>query len=315
MHARRLLIGLVSLFLWLGCGLPFGLAYGADASVLIVSAERNAAFSEAAAAFTEELERGGVARASIQYLTLAEARASSARGVQLVVAMGVEAATEMAHGESRAPVLCVFVPSASFDVIARTSPRKAQGQLSAIYLNQPFGRQLDLVQLALPQHQRIGVLLGSHSSTQIPFLDEERRKRSLTLIQAQVDGREPMFTKLQTVLDASQVLLALPDPQVYNSGSVQNILLSALRAGVPMVSFSPAYVKAGALLAIYTTPAQVGLQAAQVARAVTQGRDLPPPQYPRDFWIDVNASLARSMNLTIDAQGLTERLKRLESLK
>lgn len=82
-----------------------------------------------------------------------------------------------------------------------------------------------------------------------------------------------------------------------------------------MVSFSPAYVKAGALMAIYSTPAQVGLQAAQLTRAVLQGKDLAQPQYPREFRIDVNASLARSMSLDIDAQTLTERLLRLEPKK
>jgi ABC-type uncharacterized transport system substrate-binding protein len=215
----------------------------------------------------------------------------------------------------RIPVLSVFVPSQSFELIVRTNPRKAASPFSAIYLNQNLGRQLDLIQLALPQRPHIGVMLGNHSSSQVPLLDEEMRRRSLSLTQTQIDPNEPMFAKLQTLLEASQVLLALPDPQVFNSGTLQNILLSALRAGVPMVSFSPAYVKAGALMAIYSTPTQVGQQAAQLARAVLQGKELPPAQYPRDFSIDVNASLARSMDLNVDAQTLTERLKRLELTK
>lgn len=314
MRVFRVRGGLLVVCLWLACGL-MAMVHAAEVAVLVVSAERNPAFNEAVGVFTEELERTGVARSSIQYQTVAEARASATRATQLVLALGVDAAAEMARTDSRVPVLCAFVPSASFELIVRASPRKPVGQLSAVYLNQPFSRQLELIQLALPQVQRIGVLLGNHSSTQLPLLEEERRRRSLSLFQAQIDGKEPMFAKLQSLLDASQVLLALPDPQVYNSGSLQNILLSALRAGVPMVSFSPAYVKAGALMAIYSTPAQVGQQAAQLARSVLQGRELAPPQYPRDFWIDVNTSLARSLNLSIDAQALTERIKRLEAAK
>ena len=304
----------VFLCLWLGCALPHWVQ-AAQVPVLLVSAERNAAFTQAAEVFMDELARSGVSRSNVQYLTLEQARTSATRAGQLVLALGVEAATELARNETRVPVLCVFVPSASFEHIVRTNPRKAASQFSAIYLNQALGRQLDLIQLALPQQQRIGVLLGSHSSAHVPLLEHEMRMRSLGLIQAQIDAGEPLFTKLQMVLDASQVLLALPDPQVFNSGTLQNILLSALRAGVPMVSFSPAYVKAGALMAIYSTPDQVGQQAAQLARAVLQGKELALPQYPREFWIDVNVSLARSMNLNIDAQTLTERLKRLELAK
>jgi ABC-type uncharacterized transport system substrate-binding protein len=300
--------------MWLGCGFSHGV-HAAQVPVLLVSAERNAAFTEAAEVFIAELARGGVSRSNVQYLTLAEARTSGTRAGQFVLALGVEAATELARSEMRIPVLSVFVPSQSFELIVRTNPRKAASPFSAIYLNQNLGRQLDLIQLALPQRPHIGVMLGNHSSSQVPLLDEEMRRRSLSLTQTQIDPNEPMFAKLQTLLETSQVLLALPDPQVFNSGTLQNILLSALRAGVPMVSFSPAYVKAGALMAIYSTPTQVGQQAAQLARAVLQGKELPPAQYPRDFSIDVNASLARSMDLNVDAQTLTERLKRLELTK
>jgi ABC-type uncharacterized transport system substrate-binding protein len=314
MFCQSLAFRLAFLCLWLGCGLPLWV-HAAQVSVLIVSAERNAAFAEAAEVFMGELERGGVSRSKVQYLTLAEARTSATRADQFVLALGVVAANEMARSETRVPVLCVFVPNQSFEMIVRNTQRRPASQFSAIYLNQALGRQLDLIKLALPQHQRIGVLLGSQSSAQVPLLEDERRKRSMELIQTKIDVNESMFAKLQVLLDESQVLLALPDPQVYNSATLQNILLSTLRAGVPMVSFSPSYVKAGALMAIYSTPAQVGQQAAQLTRAVMQGKELGPPQYPNDFLIDVNVPLARSMNLDLDAQNLTERLKRLELKK
>jgi ABC-type uncharacterized transport system substrate-binding protein len=313
MSRSRRTLGLALLCAWLLC-VPHWL-HAAQVPVLIVSAERNAAFTEAAEVFTAELERGGVSRSNVQYLTLAEARASATHAGQLVLALGVGAATELARSETRVPVLCAFVPSQSFEQIVRSLPRKGASPMSAIFLNQAFGRQLDLIQLALPQRTRIGVLLGGHSGAHVALLEEERRRRSLGLTQTLIAENESIFAKLQVLLEASQVLLALPDPQIYNSGSLQNILLSALRAGVPLVSFSPAYVKAGALMAIYSTPAQVGQQAAQLTRAVLQGKELPAPQYPLDFRIDVNMSLARSMNLDIDAPTLTERLKRLEQSK
>jgi ABC-type uncharacterized transport system substrate-binding protein len=63
---------------------------------------------------------------------------------------------------------------------------------------------------------------------------------------------------------------------------------------------------------VYSTPAQIGLQAGLMARGVLQGRTLGPPQYPQDFSISVNEHVARSMGLSLDAQTLTERLRRLE---
>ena len=183
---------LAFLCLGLGCGLPLWV-HAAPVQVLIVSAERNPAFTEAAEVFTAELERGGVSRSSVQYLTLAQARSTSAKADQVVLALGVEAATEMARTETRVPVLNVFVPSASFEAIVRDNPRRAASAFSAIYLNQPMRRQLDLIQLALPQRPRIGVLLGSVSGEHMPVLEDERRKRSMSIQQAHVNANEPIF--------------------------------------------------------------------------------------------------------------------------
>ena len=108
------------------------------------------------------------------------------------------------------------------------------------------------------------------------------------------------------------MLLALADPQIYNSSSIQNILLASFRAQVPMLAFSPAYVRAGALLAVYSSPAQIGQQAGVIARGALQCRALGLPQYPQDFQVSVNEHVARSLGLSLEPQALTERLRRLE---
>jgi len=45
-------------------------------------------------------------------------------------------------------------------------------------------------------------------------------------------------------------------------------------ANVPLVAFSPAYVRAGALLALYTTPTQAGSQAAHWALEVLANHEV-----------------------------------------
>jgi ABC-type uncharacterized transport system substrate-binding protein len=61
------------------------------------------------------------------------------------------------------------------------------------------------------------------------------------------------------------------------------------------------------------TPHQVGVQAAQLARAVLQGKALPASgAYSTDFQIAVNEHVARSLGLSLDALELTRRLRLLE---
>ena len=137
----------------------------------------------------------------------------------------------------------------------------------------------------------------------------------LSLTEAGLEGNFNVFPDLQQVLNDSDVLLALADPLVFNSDSIQNILLTTFRAQVPVVAFSPAYVRAGALLALYATPAQVGRQAAALVQDVLRGQSLPEqPLESNDFEVSVNEHVARALNLSLDGKALRLELRRLEHL-
>jgi ABC-type uncharacterized transport system substrate-binding protein len=118
-----------------------------------------------------------------------------------------------------------------------------------------------------------------------------------------------LFDALQSVLPDVGVLLALPDPSVFNSQTAANILTAAYRRQVPLVGFSPAYVKAGALLALYSTPAQVGARGGEVLRQALAGKVLPSPQWPREFVVAVNQDVARSLGFALDEARIGEQLR------
>lgn len=285
----------------------------AATSVVIVSSDRSAAYMEAVEALIGELERGGVSRYDMLQLSASELPAAGPLNPKLFVALGTEAALVLAKSEQRIPVLCTLLPRASFERILQTSGRKSSTQFSALYLDQPWGRQLELIRLALPAVQRIGVLWGNESHSQAAALKAQVHARGLELLEVSVERDAAVFPALKRVLEDVDVLLAVPDPQVYNSSSIQNILLTSFRAKVPLVAFSSAYVRAGALLAVHVTPAQMGGQAAAIARGVLQGKTLPPtPLYSQNFTVTVNEHVARSLGLALDAQALTTRLLRSE---
>jgi ABC-type uncharacterized transport system substrate-binding protein len=89
--------------------------------------------------------------------------------------------------------------------------------------------------------------------------------------------------------------------------------LTTYRARIPLVAFSPAYVKAGAVLAVYSTPAQVARRAVEMLRQWQSGRGLPSPQNPREFEVVVNERVAASLGLWIDMPNLiVADLRRIE---
>jgi ABC-type uncharacterized transport system substrate-binding protein len=303
-----------SLILAIGLGLFAAVCSYAAASVVLVSSERNSAYMEAIEALVGEFERAGLLRSDVLQLMASEVATVGALAPKMYVALGSEAADVLAKTELKVPVLCILLPRNSFERVLQSNGRKTSAQFSALFLDQPISRQLDFIHLALPGVQRVGVLWGPESSSQSAAMKVLAQASGLEVVDATVGRDQQVFSSLKQVLEKSDVLLAVADPQVYNSSSIQNILLASFRARVPMVAFSPAYVRAGALLALYVTPSQVGQQAGVIGRGVLQGKSLSAtPLYSQDFSISVNEHVARSLGLSLDAESLRTRLRRREA--
>ncbi len=300
------------LSLWLGT--LAGAGAHAAATVVVVISDASAAYLEATGALTGELVHAGVPRADILQLTVAELAAAKALGPKLYIALGADAANALAKTESRVPVLCTLLPRSSFERVLELNGRKASSMFSALYLDQPISRQLALIRSALPTALRMAVLWGPESQADAAALRSLAQLHGLELTEARIDRPDMLFSALKGVMEEADLLLAMPDSSVYNSNTIQNILLASLRAKVPVVAFSPAYVRAGALFALHATPTQIGLQAAGLAHAVLQGKALPAKAlYSYDFEVSVNQHVARSLGFTLDADRLRNQLRLQES--
>ena len=265
--------------------------------VWLALSESGGAYAEAAEAIRAELQHGS-STAEIVAAPWRELNGQPEPAPRLVVAIGVAALRGMQESGRPLPLLATLVPRAVWAGSAAASP--SGRPQSAVWLDQPVSRQFDLLRLAMPSRLRVGVLLGPDSRIFESDLQRTATERNMSAIAARTDGVESLSAVLQHVLEDADVLLALADPHVYNGATIQNILTSAYRRRIPLAGFSPTYVKAGALLALYSTPAQVGTQAGEIVRAYLMGRPLPPAQGPRDFSISVNTDVARSLGISIE---------------
>lgn len=278
--------------------------------VLIVASDDSRSTQEAIRAITDGLMHGQQEAPKLTVLGAESLQGASQAAAEVIVTLGVKAAEAVAATDRDTPVLALLIPRSAFERIVRRSNREDR-LFSAVFIDQPLKRQIELLRLALPGRDRIGVLIGPGSAEQFRPLQTLSRQRNLRIAFERVNAEEALFPALQRVLAESDVLFALPDPAVFNTQTLQNILLAAYRKEVPLIAFSPAYVRAGALLAVYSTPAQLGRQAAEILR---RDGPLPPSQYPRYFSVDVNPYVARSLGILIeDGAALEDKLRQTES--
>ncbi|MFN2308758.1 MAG: ABC transporter substrate-binding protein [Gammaproteobacteria bacterium] len=234
----------------------------------------------------------------------------------LIVPVGIRATALVLRQAGDLPVLSVLVPAHSYQtLLADTDSGNTAKRRSALYLDQPLARQLDLLRLILPEVTRLGVLAGAHADPQLPALQRLSDLHGLTLITEAVAAGTNPVPALGRLLDHAQVLLALPDPAVFNRASLRAILLTTYRSNVPVLGFSRAYVDAGALAAVYSSARQLGTQAGEwIAELATHPDWRPgPPRHPAYFSVSVNTQVARSLGLSVpDEHRLLIDLRALE---
>lgn len=271
-------------------------------------------YRELAGAFQSELSLACAHRCamtpSVRVSTVGDWDASAPR--DLLVAVGNQAALQALA--SRAPrLLYGLIPRFTWRNLQQLHPDE-DGRSSAVYLDQPLRRQFDLLAIALPLDQRrIGVLLGPDSIRQEPELQRNAERLDMTLVVRKLHDQDEVGPAMEELAGQIDLLLALPDPMVFNRDTLYGILLTSYGAGVPVAGYSQSLVEAGAMLALYTSVPDMARHLAQTsATYLIDGGDLPAPGPSRYYEIAVNRNVARSLGYELPEA--TQLRKLLESL-
>jgi hypothetical protein len=225
---------------------------------------------------------------------------------RFVVAVGESAWNTVLAASPRDVALLAVIPGQNgFEVAAGRSSRST----SAIMFDQPIGRLLNLVTLVKPQNAQLGVVLGPNSEDLAAGLQQNANERKQRLHVRVISEEASVGKAFADVIRNSDVLLAIPDPVVHNANTVQPILLMSYHAGVPVIGYSAAYQRAGAMVVLYTTPEQLARQVAEAVMMWREGKGLPAPQSPKYFTVGVNVTVARSLGISLsDAETLEQKL-------
>ncbi|MEO7105134.1 MAG: ABC transporter substrate binding protein [Rhodoferax sp.] len=296
-----------------------GLSYHGRArsqdTVTVVLSEDSGAYAEFASQLGSALGKAGGAKTALRVVTLNNLKdepAARTGTTQVLIAVGTPAMAAMARKPTAVPVLNVLVPRASFRSLTRSSARTQDNKLfSAVFFDQPWARQLSLIRNAIPG-RRVGVLLGKDSAEFGSSLLAAARDAHMVVTLETVLDEADLLPALKRLLPNSDALMAVPDATIYNRSNIATILLTSYRAKVPLFGFSPSYVKAGALAAVYSEPGQIAQQVAEIIQKLPANGGLPAPQSPRYFSIAVNAQVRLSLELNVDDEAqLLQKIRQL----
>ncbi len=184
-----------------------------------------------------------------------------------------------------------------------------------LYMAQPYCRQIRFIKLINKNWKTIGLLNSQEKLIDTNTIQQCAKKHHLETYIAKTTTNEDLKINIKDVLKHSDILLALPDKNIYNSQSVKNILLTSYRYRKPVIAFSESFVTAGALASIFSNTEQISNSASDlVEQYFKSGKKFKKSvNYPQEFDIKINRQVFRALDLSIpDLDDLKHDLEHLK---
>jgi putative ABC transport system substrate-binding protein len=228
----------------------------------------------------------------------------------VIVTGGAMMTSEALEAVPEAPVVFCLRPNIlDAEYLREDSPQRAR--VAGVTSDVAPAQQVDWIRRTCPACKRVAVLCSARSERTAESLAAAGRARGVEI--TPVRALRDKFPAAIDALNAGKFdsVVMIPDSQVYNSPTVQRLLLWGVRYKRPVWAFSDKVVKAGALAGIYSDPAQVGSQTAEIVRQILSG-NTPASigvRYPRSSGRAVNLHTAEMIGVRLDSRAIGSGVK------
>ena len=277
------------------------------ASTLLLLSGDAAYYQETAQSIQTNAENLGMPNDQFEVLTVEKFNHQNknqqifSKPYELIIAIGTVAATEAIQHKSKTPLLNIFIPKNAFHSIYTKEAQQSSQKISAIYLDQPPKRLITLACLLKPEAKKFGTIFGPISKNIYPEIEQLTTARGINLNYDFLSKEDNPVTALKPVVTASELFIAIPDHAILNRAIARWILHLGFQHKIPVIGFSNAYTNAGAIASVYSSPANIGKQAAELIASWLQNNnnDIWSPQYPRYYTLSTNPAVARSLGIPL----------------
>lgn len=213
----------------------------------------------------------------------------------MIVSVGAKTARTVAALELDIPLLYTLIPESTYKSLVPATASCARQ--SAIFIDQPIARQTGLAQAIFPKAKSYGVLLGPTSGRHRDTLEALAGNTDWQLVIEEVAADDEPELQTRDLVDETDLIIAISDPHALNRNNAKWLLYSAYQQHTPVIGFSRAYVKAGAAASVYSTPEQIGKQAAAFVEHMEKDNHncLPAPEFPEYFEVILNTGVIHSL--------------------
>ena len=159
-------------------------------------------------------------------------------------------------------------------------------------------KKLEYIKKYLPKTKRIGVIYNpGHSYYLYKELLDAAKDFKVSIVAKKVFSSQQVIDAIKKISQNIDLFFMLPDVTVISPETLSFMNLFFLKKSIPIVTFSEKYLKLGALMAIYSEPFSMGVQAGILAKKILKGTVMTPVTVCPDERFKINSYVAECLGL------------------
>ena len=242
---------------------------------------------------------------TITKISYSDINSENLKDYNLIVSVGYVAAIAVSKHEIKTNIFYTLIPD---NKSLQNKMRCKSAACYKIYINQPISRYVRLFKILFPEGKKLAFATTEDEANKIQQVKTSSKNNELPFKNISIQKNTNITRAFINNLKSNDVLLALPNPYIYNASNAKSILLSTYHANVPIIAYSKSFAKAGALISLYSSIENVAEMTAKIVDAVAaSGLLKQKTYYPEKFMIEINSTVARSLNINIESENELKR--------
>ncbi len=222
----------------------------------------------------------------------------------ITIALGTSATRLLLKNPPKGGLLSLMVPSTTMEKILLEQPEAKERirlkKMSAVYIDQPASRQINLIRLLTPNTKKLGTLADKSSQPLITKLATAANTCDMSFEHQQITEKDNPLLILRKLYQEIDVFLAVPDRFIFNRSIAKWMLHLSIRNKKPLIGFSEDFVNAGAMASLYSTSADITRQGAEWVYFYEKNGTFPKPaSFPDYFSVSINQDVINTFGLKI----------------
>jgi len=283
--------------LWAGMGL-----YSSQPAALVVYDSSVEAFGEALDGVKAVLGPAGIEVVDLRApgIEAELTRMLGRREFRVTIVIGTESLAAVRAQNAGVPVIATMI----------LHPANPEGLGGHVDLALPVGTWLAQVKLLMPERRRVGIIRSrAHASQTAAAVEAVAHQQGFTAIVIDCDGPADLLRALAALKGRVDLVLCPPDADLYNSVTIKPLILASLENRLPIMGFSSAFVRAGAVAGIYPDYREIGRQTGELAGRLLRGEEGNREEGPRKVNAAINQRVAHLLGVDLRISPAVEVLR------